>query len=326
MSTRRSGSVTVISGSTGPRYRLIHGRDGSRAFLRDASHWGSARDGFRYPPPDVAHSLPGTPIFGRASAARSCCLRRSLHACSGTPTLVYVAEPQALRGDPKYLEPAEATSVPAGPGSSANQIAAARRHIDHIVFLIKENRTFDNLFARFPGADGATQGTKCDGTTVTLQRAVDREPELGHSFTDGITAVNGGAMNCFTDGATSPTMTRGHPQLLGIRQAVRAGGSFFSSVYGPTGIEHLWTFASQSTGSWTMSGPGSSGPPDESLRRPRRGRVLVPPDVPTRAGERRTFWTRGEGPGGIAAVRESWVSRWPCLDVKVLPISSTPTE
>src|SRR6266567_65194 len=28
--------------------------------------------------------------------------------------------------------------------------------IKHVVFIIKENRSFDNLFGRFPGADGTT--------------------------------------------------------------------------------------------------------------------------------------------------------------------------
>ena len=146
---------------------------------------------------------------------------------------------------PKYLEPAEVTSPTAGPGSSAQQIAAARAHIDHIVFLTKENRTFDNLFARFPGADGATQGTKCDGTTVTLQRAVDREPDYGHSFTDGITAVDGGAMNCFNDGAYVTYERADIPNYWAYAKRFVLADRFFSSVYGPTGIEHLWTFASQ---------------------------------------------------------------------------------
>src|SRR4051794_18989456 len=30
--------------------------------------------------------------------------------------------------------------------------------IKHIVFLVKENHTFDNYFGTFPGADGATTG------------------------------------------------------------------------------------------------------------------------------------------------------------------------
>ena len=28
--------------------------------------------------------------------------------------------------------------------------------IQHVVIIVKENRSFDNLFGRFPGADGAT--------------------------------------------------------------------------------------------------------------------------------------------------------------------------
>ena len=37
-------------------------------------------------------------------------------------------------------------------------VAAGLRKIKHIVFLVKENRTFDNYFGAFPGADGATFG------------------------------------------------------------------------------------------------------------------------------------------------------------------------
>ena len=76
------------------------------------------------------------------------------------------------------------TIVPAA-GSDDATVAAARSKIDHVVFLIKENRTFDTLFGRFPGADGATSGTNCDGETVPLGPAPDRVPDYGHSFTDG---------------------------------------------------------------------------------------------------------------------------------------------
>lgn len=53
-------------------------------------------------------------------------------------------------------------------GSDAHLLAQAQHHIKHVVFLIKENRTFDTLFGRFPGADGATEGKTCDGKTVPL--------------------------------------------------------------------------------------------------------------------------------------------------------------
>jgi phospholipase C len=44
----------------------------------------------------------------------------------------------------------------------------ARFPIQHVIFLVKENRTFDNYFGRFPGANGATTGTTSDGRTVPL--------------------------------------------------------------------------------------------------------------------------------------------------------------
>src|SRR5579863_4796962 len=43
--------------------------------------------------------------------------------------------------------------------------AFARRHtgsspIQHVIIVVQENRSFDNLFATFPGANGATRGKK----------------------------------------------------------------------------------------------------------------------------------------------------------------------
>jgi phospholipase C len=35
---------------------------------------------------------------------------------------------------------------------------AVSRHIGHVIVVIQENRTFDNLFAKFPGADGTSGG------------------------------------------------------------------------------------------------------------------------------------------------------------------------
>src|SRR5712692_3450408 len=46
------------------------------------------------------------------------------------------------------------------------------RRIQHIVFIVKENRTFDNYFGTFPGADGATTGmihTRSEEHTSELQ-------------------------------------------------------------------------------------------------------------------------------------------------------------
>src|SRR5436309_4872968 len=73
---------------------------------------------------------------------------------------------------------------------------AARNPIQHVVFIVKENRTFDHYFGQYPGADGATIGTRHDGRTVPLRRAPDVEPiDLPHSFSEGLQMIDGGKMN-----------------------------------------------------------------------------------------------------------------------------------
>jgi phospholipase C len=56
------------------------------------------------------------------------------------------------------------------------QRAALKAKIEHIVYIVKENRTFDHYFGRYPGADGATKGKISTGETVKLRRAPDRMP------------------------------------------------------------------------------------------------------------------------------------------------------
>jgi phospholipase C len=71
------------------------------------------------------------------------------------------------------------------------------KYFKHIVILIQENRTFDNLFATFPGADGTTKGKTHDG--MILLRPADLEspisPNNGHSF--WLRDYNHGKMNGF---------------------------------------------------------------------------------------------------------------------------------
>lgn len=50
----------------------------------------------------------------------------------------------------------------------AAQIGGASGKIKHIVFIVQENRSFDNLFQGYPGADTASTGKTSSGKTVTL--------------------------------------------------------------------------------------------------------------------------------------------------------------
>src|ERR1700722_14806623 len=64
--------------------------------------------------------------------------------------------------------------------------AAGINKINHIVFLIKENRSFDNYFGAFPGVNGTTTGVISTGQTIPLGRPPDITPHnLAHAGRGG---------------------------------------------------------------------------------------------------------------------------------------------
>jgi len=126
--------------------------------------------------------------------------------------------------------------------------------IKHVVYLIKENRTFDNYFGRYPGAEGATRGRTSTGESIPLRVAADvLTHDLGHEFLDGVVAINGGRMDGFDripiggsslDGYTSFTRA-GIPNYWAYADNFVLGDMMFSSMYGPTFPAHLYTVAAQ---------------------------------------------------------------------------------
>src|SRR5918996_2743608 len=115
-------------------------------------------------------------------------------ACSGGSPVPEAAQPVDPRPSGSPTEspaPAGFDPYPAPVLADSELVAAARRRIEHVVFLVKENRTFDHMFGRFPGADGATTGHLCDGSTVPLRPAPDTGPDLQHSFLGGLLAIDG---------------------------------------------------------------------------------------------------------------------------------------
>jgi phospholipase C len=131
--------------------------------------------------------------------------------------------------------------------------------INHIVFLIKENRTFDTYFGAFPGADGATSGKTSRGRVVSLIRTPDRTPyDLGHSWEDTAIAMDGGSMSKFdrerngnVDGDLLPytQMTEMDiPNYYAYARNFVLADRMFSSLGGPSFPNHLYTVAAQSGG------------------------------------------------------------------------------
>src|SRR5262249_2352438 len=73
---------------------------------------------------------------------------------------------------------------------------AGFKKIQHIIFIIRENHSFDNYFGTFLKADGATSGTISTGQVIPLGHTPDRTShDIEHSFQACNKAINGGKMD-----------------------------------------------------------------------------------------------------------------------------------
>jgi phospholipase C len=128
--------------------------------------------------------------------------------------------------------------------------------IKHVVFIIKENRTTDHLFGRFPGVDGVTEGYDGDDLRP-LTPPPDRLPEdIPHCYECGLESWNEGRMNRFARNDISDrfayTQMQGPENLPNYwrwAEAFALSDNFFSSAQGPSFPNHLYTIAAQSGGS-----------------------------------------------------------------------------
>src|SRR5437899_3195117 len=91
--------------------------------------------------------------------------------------------PSAAPGD----HPAAGTSLP------------SNVPIKHVVFMVKENRTFNEYFGTYPGAVGSAFGTSLrHGHHIQLKPCYDRQPhDITHGFSSGLYSIDGGKMDGF---------------------------------------------------------------------------------------------------------------------------------
>src|SRR3954453_20645727 len=86
--------------------------------------------------------------------------------------------------------------MPANSGDSSRQGQSNAQDfhvIQHIVFIVKENRSFDSMFGSMsltdPRVNGATQGSLSTGQVVQLGQMPDALPrDIGHSWGDTLDA------------------------------------------------------------------------------------------------------------------------------------------
>ena len=178
-----------------------------------------------------------------------------------------------------------------------------------MIFLVKENHTFDNYFGKYPGADGATRGKtlQCDqgntpGPTVKLTPAPYIYPhDLGHAFVPGLTAIDGGRMDGFNCVPLGDDMTgytqfsrKTLPAYWALADRFVLADHFFTSMYGPTFPEHLYTVAAQSYG--IVDNKSSTDHPGQLLRRPDGVHEPVPDRGPVEQGHPHDHEPRGPLP------------------------------
>ena len=152
-------------------------------------------------------------------------------------------------------------SIGAQPGDRDDHQRHERRKglgkIKHIVFIVKENRTFDNYFGTFPGADGATSGQISTGEVIPLRHAPDMTPrDIDHSYQAAVEATDGGAMDRFdliqggnVNGdylSYSQYFESDIPNYFAYARNFVLADAFFSSLEGPSFPNHLYTVGAQS--------------------------------------------------------------------------------
>lgn len=132
--------------------------------------------------------------------------------------------------------------------------------IQHVVFLIKENRTFDNYFGTFSGADGVTSGPISTGQTIPLGPSPDAtyplDPE--HDFGGAIEGMDGGKMDHFDlldDGNINGNLLSytqfteaGIPNYFAYARQFVLADRMFSSIKSDSFTNHLYTVAAQDNG------------------------------------------------------------------------------
>src|SRR5579884_1014759 len=130
-----------------------------------------------------------------------------------------------LAGTPTATPTATATPVPTTP-------------IKYIVVLMMENRTFDNLFGRFPGANG-----------VTLPQATDPVyRDFDHQGPPVLAAIDGGKMDEFPARGQVQYTQADIPNYWSYAQHYGLGDNFFTSVASSSTPNHIAMVAAQSGG------------------------------------------------------------------------------
>jgi len=150
------------------------------------------------------------------------------------------------------------------PSRAQQQAPPGIPKIDHVIFIVKENRTYDNMFGVFNAKFGTKKCTLSNGQVISMGRAPDRYfHDIDHSYAAAVLAINGGNMNQFDlmslgsnvsgdldgDLLTCREFTAADvPNYFSYARHFALGARMFSSLHGPSFPNHLYTIAADSFG------------------------------------------------------------------------------
>ncbi|HYT29586.1 MAG TPA: alkaline phosphatase family protein [Actinomycetota bacterium] len=145
------------------------------------------------------------------------------------------------------------SAIPTSTAGSGDH--TSRWPIKHVIILIKENRTFDHLFGRFPAANGVTSGSYFGRRIPLIPPPQIMPKDLPHSWYDGIRDYDGGKVDGFgrpnavtTRYAYSQMRPNQLPNYWHWAKEFVLGDDFFASSRGPSFPNHLYLIAAQSGG------------------------------------------------------------------------------
>ncbi len=144
----------------------------------------------------------------------------------------------------------------APPAPGPPQSGGEGKYIKHIVVIVQENRTFNDIFAGFNGADSSMYGYTHTGTKVRLRAITFKGPDILHNWGNAMADWNGGRMNGFdrsiyaNSGRPAGTyvyayLQRGQvaPYWTMAREYTLAD-HMFPTMFGPTFTAHIDLIAS----------------------------------------------------------------------------------
>jgi phospholipase C len=168
---------------------------------------------------------------------------------------------EAIPGGSATISATEGSIQTSGTQNAVLTPTTSTNPIKHIVIIVQENRSFDNLFNGFPGADTVQAGNGPDGTQIPLvSRPLFSPVDLGHDHGAWTQSYDNGAMDGF--GKVSETVPKGQQfvpdlaysyaqasdtaPLWSLASQYVLADRMFQSNSGPSNTAHQYLISGQS--------------------------------------------------------------------------------